>query len=174
VKQVGISPEIPADARVLVLGSFPGRESLRQQAYYAHPDNLFWQFMEELFGIRRSLPYRERLRRLNRLGIGLWDVIACCRRRGSLDQDIRRGDLEINDFNTLFRRHPSVAAVFCNGGLAHSLFERYVVPRLPPSFRAVAVVKLPSTSPANRYMGYAEKLEAWRRLERVVRGKSQP
>ncbi|HIE11526.1 MAG TPA: hypothetical protein EYP62_07925, partial [Kiritimatiellae bacterium] len=65
VKQVGLSPEVPVNARVLVLGSFPGRESLRQRAYYAHPDNLFWAFMQELLGIPRTLPYRERLRRLN-------------------------------------------------------------------------------------------------------------
>lgn len=169
VKQVGLSPEVPVNARVLVLGSFPGRESLRQRAYYAHPDNLFWAFMQELLGIPRTLPYRERLRRLNRLGVGLWDVLARCRRPGSLDRNVRRRDLELNDLLALFRRHPAIAVVFCNGSLAYELFVHHLVPGLAPQIRSVTVEKLPSTSPANRYMPYGEKLAAWRRLERVLR-----
>ena len=50
-------PSVYPGAKVLILGSMPGEESLRQQQYYAFPQNAFWKIMGELFGFSRDLPY---------------------------------------------------------------------------------------------------------------------
>ena len=78
----------------------PGEESLRQQQYYAHPRNLFWDVMGELFGAGRELPYEERLAVLRENGISLWDVAHTCRRKGSLDSNMP--DVAANNFRKLF------------------------------------------------------------------------
>ena len=46
---------------VLILGSFPGRQSLLKKEYYGNPRNHFWHIMEALFSIDRHLPYRSGL-----------------------------------------------------------------------------------------------------------------
>src|SRR5690606_41763571 len=88
----GLDPQVDGQARVLVLGSMPGAASLHQAQYYAHPRNRFWPLMAALCGVDTQLDYPQRLARLQQAGIGLWDVIGPCRRTGSLDTALARGN----------------------------------------------------------------------------------
>jgi len=85
----GFLPVASHDAKILILGSMPSRESLRQQQYYAHPRNAFWPIMAKTLGFDGSRPYPERLEALKAHHIALWDVAGQCVRPGSLDADIR-------------------------------------------------------------------------------------
>ena len=85
----GFPPVAATGARVLVLGSLPGAESLRRREYYAQPRNAFWPIFGAIVGAGPALPYSARLARLEAAGIALWDVCASARRDGSLDADIR-------------------------------------------------------------------------------------
>ena len=153
----GLPPVGAASARVLILGSMPGEASLAAGRYYAHPRNAFWPIMGDLCGAGPDLPYAERIRRLAAAGVALWDVIGACVRQGSLDSAIR--DEVANDFASFFAAHPRLARIGLNGAKAASSFRRHVAPLCPPR---VAVVALPSTSPAHARMGPAEKAALWR------------
>lgn len=153
-----------SDARVLILGSMPGAESLRRRQYYAHAANQFWPIMGELFGAGRELPYERRVETLLGHGIAVWDVLKQCDRAGSLDSAIRRGSEIVNDFARFFERHPIVRAVFFNGGKAESVFLRDVHGDLEPRDQQLRYTRLPSTSPAHAGMSRANKLKAWRSI----------
>lgn len=161
---VGFPPIARADARLLILGSLPGAESLRRRQYYAQPRNHFWRIMGTLYGASPDLPYEERAALLVANGIALWDVCAAAFRAGSLDASIEPETIEVNDFASFYAAHPRIARVCCNGTTSAELYRRRVLPTLPPPWQQLGPVRLPSTSPAHAAMSFEQKLERWREL----------
>ncbi|WP_457325815.1 DNA-deoxyinosine glycosylase [Roseateles sp. P5_E11] len=153
---VGLAPVFDAQARLLVLGSFPGAASLQAAQYYAHPRNAFWPVMAALLGEPdlATRPYAERLQALRRGRVALWDAVAACRREGSLDTAIEAA--EPSDLMDLVARLPQLRAIACNGALAH----RQTLLALGDV--ALPVLRLPSTSPAHAGLSLADKIAAWR------------
>ena len=143
------------DARVLILGSFPGAASLAAEQYYAHPRNHFWPLLAAITGAPlATLPYSRRLAALRASGIALWDAIVACRRQGSLDSAIR--DAVPAQAARVRRAAPAVALVCFNGQTAA---------RSLPAWRdaGYATLALPSSSPAYT-RPFAEKLAAWQAI----------
>ncbi|HEY4581727.1 MAG TPA: DNA-deoxyinosine glycosylase [Lysobacter sp.] len=153
----GLPPIENPGARVLVLGSMPGGMSLRTGRYYAHPRNLFWPLMGALVGASPALAYDARLQSLRDAGIALWDVIASCEREGSLDSAIRGA--VANDFTGFFARHGALRSVLFNGAAAEATFLRQVPRDAVPA--GVRLLRLPSTSPANRSIGDDARQRQW-------------
>jgi double-stranded uracil-DNA glycosylase len=145
------------NATLLILGSMPGKESLKQNQYYAHPQNAFWKIMGELVGAQPNLPYDERLQKLATARIALWDVLRTCEREGSLDSDIQNETA--NNFAAFFKTYPLITHVFFNGAKAEQSFNKFVLgkQKLP----TLTFQRLPSTSPAHAGMRYEEKLTLW-------------
>ncbi len=162
MQSFGFPPLGTAAARVLVLGSLPGQESLRQQQYYAQPRNAFWTIMGELIGAHPQLAYATRVAALERAGIALWDVCACARRSGSLDAAIEPASVRPNDFAAFYQGHRRIALLCCNGRTAAALYRRHVLPQLPLPLQALPLVELPSTSPTYAALRIHSKAERWR------------
>lgn len=152
----GLAPIAPRDARLLVLGSFPGAASLAAQQYYAHPRNQFWPIIAALWGVDLpALPYARRVAEARRRGLAIWDVYAACRREGSLDSAIESA--LPNDLAGLAVRLPRLAAIAHNGGESARAMRITRELGLP-------VHRLPSTSPANASWSFDRKLAAWREV----------
>ncbi len=157
----GFAPIATPTARVLILGSMPGQESLRQAQYYAHPRNAFWPIMEALFGIPATLPYAQRTVQLAQCGVAVWDVCAAAYRPGSLDTDIRSDSVVSNDFSEFFQLHPQIQRVCFNGAKAAQLYRKHVKCDLPLEYCA-----LPSTSPTHASLSFDQKLALWATINR--------
>ena len=157
-------PVVKPGATMLILGSMPGSRSLKVGQYYAHPHNFFWPFMAEIYGVDRELPYIERLERLQAAGVALWDTLKECEREGSLDNDIVTATEVPNDFAWLLTTYPTIRRICFNGAKSATAFGRLVLPTLAQNIREVlTLTPLPSTSPANRTIATADKLERWQK-----------
>lgn len=130
---------------------------------FAHPHNLFWPFMGTLFDAGAERPYAERISRLHAAGVGIWDVLKQCERPGSLDSAIRVATEVANDIPELLSEHPTIAAIALNGAKAQQIFMRRIAPLIEiQRLRALQILALPSTSPANASIPREVKLERWR------------
>jgi double-stranded uracil-DNA glycosylase len=153
----GLGLEAGPEPAVLVLGTFPSVIARRERAYYANPQNQFWPIIEHLFGIPRTLPYRDRVAALNERGVALWDTVDACRQEGSMDHTIR--DPVLADVAGWLDSHPSVRLVAVNGRTAERFLKRALRGRaVAPTVR---IEVLPSTSPANAATRFEEKLRLW-------------
>jgi double-stranded uracil-DNA glycosylase len=154
-------PIVDANARVLVLGTLPGEESLRRQEYYAHPRNAFWPILFALFDAARQADYAARLAFARAHWVALWDVCASGERAASADATIRRE--EPNAIEALLDGHPLIGAVAFNGSGARRLYDRHFRRR-----QNLAYLALPSTSPAHAGLDFAGKLARWTALRDVL------
>jgi TDG/mug DNA glycosylase family protein len=159
---LGFDPIADGKARVLVLGSLPGRVSLAMRQYYAQPRNAFWKIMGRQFGFDIALPYEERVAALQANGVAVWDVCRSANRPGSLDAAIDSASVRPNEFGTFFAQHANINTVCFNGAKAQTLYQRLVLPHLLPQWRRLNYVSLPSTSPAHAALPFDRKLAAWR------------
>jgi TDG/mug DNA glycosylase family protein len=71
--------------------------------------------------------------------------------------------VEANDIPGLLVEYPGIRAVACNGATSANYFRKLIVPQLPAA-NELELLPMPSTSPANAGMNFAQKLAAWRRL----------
>lgn len=155
-------PVVDSEVRLLVLGSLPGERSLAEQRYYAHPQNQFWRLISAAIGRDiAALPYDARLAALLEAHVGLWDVVASARRKGSTDAAIE--DVEAHDIAALADSLPHLRAIAFNGGTAH----RHGLRQLRGRMGRHAIVALPSSSPLHT-VGFDAKRPAWKALSTYI------
>lgn len=157
----GFPPLSRPDARVLILGSLPGQRSLQLAQYYGQPQNAFWRILAAVTGVAADADYALRTAAVLEARIAIWDVVAAARRPGSLDADIDRRSIVVNDFAAFFAAHPRIERICCNGATAAALYRRRVLPMLDGASSELPLWELPSTSPAHAAMRFDVKRERW-------------
>jgi hypoxanthine-DNA glycosylase len=155
MKIASFPPLADDNTRILILGTMPGVTSLTKQEYYGHRQNAFWKI---IYSVYASLPvaeiFEEKVALLQQNGIGLWDVLADCERKGSLDIHIKNHTE--NDIEGLLEEFPRIRKIIFNGKESHKYFERKF-----KKIEGITYYVMPSTSPANT-MKFEEKLRIWK------------
>jgi hypoxanthine-DNA glycosylase len=155
-------PPIQAnDAKVLILGTMPSVQSLLHNQYYGNKQNSFWQLMFAVFEQPFTNHYEAKTQLLLANKICLWDVLQACERAGSSDNDIEN---EIpNDIAALLAKNKSITTICFNGKNAEKYFSKHI-----GAIKGINQVVLPSTSPANTWLNYQNKLSEWLVIKTLV------
>ena len=148
-------PLLANNCHTIILGSMPGRKSLVEHEYYAHPYNVFWNILFNIYDEVPSESYEIREKLILQNGLGIWDVFMFCEREGSLDANIEHPIA--NDFETFFKQHPSIQRVVFNGKSPMNFYKKHV-----GDFYGKKVVALPSTSPTYANMRPPQKQMFWK------------
>lgn len=147
----GMEPVFDENSQILILGTMPGKDSLKKQEYYASTNNCFWYIMAELFnGGKNFFNYDEKISCLKKNKIALWDIYHSCDRESSKDKDIRN---EVyNNINKFIKENPSIKHVVFNGKKA-SIIQINVDSEIAPS-----------TSNLNTRMSNDNKKKVWKKI----------
>jgi G:T/U-mismatch repair DNA glycosylase/ADP-ribose pyrophosphatase YjhB (NUDIX family) len=147
--------------RCVFCGINPGRVSAAAQAHFANPRNDFWRLLHDA-GYTPRLYAPEEQFGLLELGIGLTNAAA---RTTPGSGDLHRGDFDPARLERMARELRPHAIAFVGKEAYRGLFgER---PELGPQTRELydtSLYVLPSTSPANAAVPYAERLRWFRAL----------
>ena len=153
-----IAPVFDENAHTLILGSMPSPASRNANFFYGHAHNRFWRVLADVFDEPLPADICAKKRLILQHNLALWDVLAQCTIRGAADSTIQNA--VPNDLSIILA-HAPVTRIFTLGKTAHTLYTRLQLPTTK-----IAAVYLPSTSPANQTITYAQLKEAFM----VVRG----
>ncbi|MFT5571354.1 MAG: TDG/mug DNA glycosylase family protein [Cryomorphaceae bacterium] len=156
-----LAPIVGKSPKLIILGSMPSEISLREQQYYANPQNAFWWLMSELYGFSIDQQYQQRCKAFVQNSVAVWDVLADCQRLGSLDSSIVRSSERSNDFSAFLNAYPSIRLLAFNGGAAKAIFMRHCAEVFTQN-PEINWQQLPSSSPAHASITRAQKLQRWR------------
>lgn len=157
-------PIVNSDAKILILGTMPGKTSLEINEYYGYKHNIFWKIMFELFETSYSNDYIIKQKLIINNKIALWDTLKYCERKGSLDSNIKNE--EVNNFQEFFNYNSNIKHILFNGKASHHYFKKYV--GFNEQFQYYS---MPSTSPANAGMNYNKKLNHWSIIKDILNEK---
>lgn len=150
-----------ANSKILILGTMPGVRSLALQQYYGHRGNAFWKIIFQLFNAKTTEIYEDKVNILLENKIALWDVLQFCEREGSADSAIKKE--YPNDFGTFLKEHKEIQHIFFNGKKAKELYFKHIDIDSGKGFHI-----LPSTSPANTWADFEEKIMNWSIIKEVL------
>ena len=153
---------IRPNLKLVLCGTAAGHRSAEEKAYYAHPNNLFWQVLHDT----RLTPIRLVPRGFKQLldyGIGLTDLVKYA--KGG-DAELSSGDYDIVGFQAKIKKYQPLITAFTSKQAGKTYLGRQVDYGLQEEKIGQTILfVLPSTSGSGR--GYW-KIEPWEELRNLV------
>ena len=142
----GFHPFNAQDGEILLVGTFPGKESRDNNEYYYDKKNRFWDIIGKIFSVDhlKYQTYDRKQEVLKKGKICLWDLIKSAETSGSQDKDIKKA--LYNDFYSFLEYRKQIKFVLFNGIFTGNLAKDEV----PEIFNKTVITQsLQSTSGGN-------------------------
>lgn len=147
---------IPESSQVLILGSFPGKESTQEKRdndwFYGANRNQFWKIIELVYDLK--LPEKKDKQQLfEKAKIGITDIISSCERKDNNNSDKNLTNKIYNtDILKIIKANPINRILFTSKNVYKEFIANFDVPK------AVEFVVLPSPSPIYRRLSLQDKV----------------
>jgi len=148
-------PIIFNDSNILILGTFPSIKSFKNNFYYAHPRNQFWDILSKIFNEKKPLTTNEKIDFLKKHKIALWDVICECIRKENRSTDDNLEILKPCDIKNLLKNYPNIKKIATTSRLAQKLLKKHF---------NINSIYLTSPSPLNTRVSFKQKVKIWKEL----------
>lgn len=109
----GLKPIIDKKTKILILGTFPAKESIDENFYYQNQNKRFWGQALSYIAPLEKISNEERKSILLEKGIGLWDIFECVEREKS-NQDKSLKKAKYNDLKIFLKKHTSIKYLLFN------------------------------------------------------------
>ena len=154
-------PFVPENSRVLILGSFPGKESTQSTNendwFYYAKRNQFWKIIEAVFNQNlSSKSSKQELFKSQKIAIT--DIIESCERRENKNSDENLINRKYNkaSISEIIAQNPITKILFTSKHVYHEFLENFDKPE------NIELVVLPSPSPIFRRMGIQGKIDFYK------------
>lgn len=151
-------PTFDENSKILIVGTMPSKDSIKNEYYYSNPSNRFWPAITEVVKIKHPKVQEPKTRDEKvafclKYHIALWDVIQGCYIKGADDNTIT--DPKPNPLNEVILKSKvkKTGFVFCTGNASEKWYKK-----LCAKETGIKAVKLPSSSPANQRYWPTDKL----------------
>jgi hypoxanthine-DNA glycosylase len=155
------APYVPQQSRILILGSFPGRESTQTKRendwFYCASRNQFWKIIESVFDqvLVTTSAKQELFKQRN---IAITDIIESCERRDNKNSDDNLVNKVYNNIaiTNIITQNPIKKILFTSKSVYLEFLENFDKPN------GIELVVLPSPSPVYRRMNLNDKTNVYR------------
>ena len=142
----GFPPLICHEPRVLILGTIPGKNSIRANEYYYDNGNRMWKMLAKLATQELPTNYTEKKVLLEHLHVVLWDYYQFGERTNP------------NDIVGFVRKNPTITKIAINGYGKYKEFGE----KLQNQFgQSIKVFRLPETSGLNASWTLEKLCKEW-------------
>lgn len=154
-------PFVPKDCEILVLGSFPGKESTQNTReddwFYGAKRNQFWKILELVYNKElKSVTQKQNL--FSELKIGITDIIDACERKENSNKDGNLINIKYNErIDSILNKNSISKILFTSKGVYQDFIKNY-------NFTInIDLIILPSPSPIYRRMSFENKVVAYQK-----------
>lgn len=156
---------VPANATILILGSFPGKESTQKDKrpddwYYGANRNQFWKILEIVYG-RELRSQRDKQKLFEDYGIAITDIIKSCKRSdgSSSDENLTEKVYNTDVIKKVIEGSNIEKILFTSKGVEKE-FTAHIEPHI--NSRRYQKIVLITPSPAYRRDSVAQKAEKYK------------